>query len=285
MMELAAEISHGHLKKSVSITALDQNAQLYKIYDNQLERHLAPPQYGVMISRTLADRLEAKSGDIVQVKTIYTGDETYDVPIVGVVNENLGLTAYMNLDDLCAMLGTPRTADTVVIRTDDMASIKSLLLEADNVLATGDIAASQKVYDDMLETYVSLIWFMQIAAMGVAFAIIVNTAQISLSERAREYSTLRVVGMYPREIGRIMAFEYRLLTAAGVVFGIPFTRMLKVSMAGVMSNEIFSLPVKTPVQSFVIAAICCLITVEICNLMAVRNIARFDMVDVLKERE
>ncbi len=161
----------------------------------------------------------------------------------------------------------------------------SKLLDAQNVSSITNKASSQKLYDDLLKTYSSMIWFMQLAGMGVAFSIITNTASISLSERKREYATLRVLGMHPREIGKILGFEYWLLSAGGIVLGIPLTGLIKQALANTMENDVFSMPVNTPVSSFAIAAVACLATVELCNLSSVRHIGKFDMVDVLKERE
>jgi putative ABC transport system permease protein len=126
---------------------------------------------------------------------------------------------------------------------------------------------------------------MQIAGMAVAYAIITNTSSISLSERKREYATLRVLGMHPREIGKILGFEYWVLTAIGIIPGIPLVRMLKEGMAGMMDTTMFSIPLSTPVSSYATAAVLCMITVALCNFTSARHIAKFDMVDILKERE
>jgi putative ABC transport system permease protein len=136
-----------------------------------------------------------------------------------------------------------------------------------------------------MQTYGSLFASMQLAGVGVSFAIITNTASISLSERKREYATLRVRGMHPREIARIVGFEYWLLTAIGIWPGIPLMIGINEALLSVMDTTLFTLPTRPPADVYVTAGLLCFVTVWLCNMVCARRISRFDMVEVLKERE
>ena len=285
MLEVPAELRFEHLKESVSITAMESGANLQKIYDTVGGYNLQPPEAGLIISASLARELGAKRGGLLMMKTPYTGDREIPMPVMDVINENLGMTAYCELGRLCMVLEVPKSASAVVLKTEDTAHVKDVLLDGGNVSAVTDKAETRKVYDEMMATYGSMFIFMQIAGMGVAFAIITNTSSISLSERKREYATLRVLGMHPREISKILGFEYWLLTAIGMIPGIPLLRMLKTGMASMMETTMFTIPLDSPLSCYVSAAVSCLVTVGLCNLLAARQIAKFDMVEVLKERE
>ncbi len=137
----------------------------------------------------------------------------------------------------------------------------------------------------MIDTYAFMLTMMQAAGAGIAFAIITNTASISLSERKREYATMRVLGMHPREIGRVVSFEYWVLALPALPLGMGLTRMLKEALSGIIATEMFSFPVTTEPASYITSAAFCGMAVLLSNLLAGRKIARFDMVEVLKERE
>lgn len=285
LLEIPAELRLRHLRESVMLTAMERGSALYRIYDNIGAYTLPVPGGGVIVSSTLADSLGAKCGDTLRVQTAYTGDKELALPVLGIVNENLGKTVYMALDELCALLEAPRSVNNVILRTDDPDAIRTQLGDARNIAAMADQNQTLQVYEDYLATYSSMFLMMQLAGMAVAFAIITNTATISLSERSREYATMRVLGMHPSEIGEVISFEYWILTVAGILPGIPLTRLIKQAMAGMIDNDMFTIPLETSVASFVTAAVGCAITVALSNWSARRKISKFDMVEVLKERE
>lgn len=285
MLELPVEVRGGHLKKNLTITAIQPEAQLYKIYDNDGDFTLAPPAGGVIISSSLADDLAVGRGDVLSMRTPYTGDEDIPLPVLGVVSSNLGSTAYIQLPGLWELLSIPPTVNSLLVDAADTALIKSALLEADNVAAITDSAESEALYVDLLDSYAYMIYMMQLAGVAIAFAIITNTATISLSERKREYATMRVLGMFPAEIGQVVSFEYWVLFLVSIPPGILFTRLIKEAMAGMIDNDIFSMPVSTAPGSYLAAVVLCMAAVALSNWSARRKIAGFDMVEVLKERE
>ena len=284
MLELPVELRRNHLKKNVVVTAVETDSSLYKIYDNEGDFTLPPPTGGVILSSSLAEDLQVGRGDILMMKTSYTYDDV-PLPVLGIVHSNLGATAYLRLDYLWALLDSPPIVTSLLLDAENPPAVKTALLEADNVAAITDQEESRKMYVELMDSYAAMLYMMQLAGVGIAFAIITNTASISLSERKREYATMRVLGMYPGEIGRVVGFEYWVLALISVPPGILLTRLLKQAMAGIIDNEIFSMPVSTAPSSFVVAAVMCMAAVVLSNWSARRKIARFDMVEVLKERE
>jgi putative ABC transport system permease protein len=163
--------------------------------------------------------------------------------------------------------------------------VRRELLDSAAVAAITDQSQTLGVYEDLIDTYAALLYMMRLAGAGVAFAIITNTASISLSERKREYATMRVLGLHPREIARVVGFEYWVLFIPALPLGIWLTRMLKESLSDIIATEMFSFPVRTDPLSYVSAVVFCGLAVLLSNLLAGRRIARYDMVEVLKERE
>jgi len=119
----------------------------------------------------------------------------------------------------------------------------------------------------------------------VAFAIIFNTTTISLSERKREYATLRVIGLSVGEVSEIMNFEYAILTSFGILLGIPFTKLLNSLMNLMVDSDIYSMPSTLPLSAYLIGASCCFTAIFLSARSARKRIQTFDMVEVLKERD
>jgi putative ABC transport system permease protein len=116
-------------------------------------------------------------------------------------------------------------------------------------------------------------------------AIIYNVSTISLSERQREYATLRVMGMQVNEVSSIMNFEFWLLCFFGIALGFPLTILLKEMMANMIHVEMFTFPTYTPPLAYIIGIAGCVAAVKIANMSAAGRIRKLDMVEVLKERE
>jgi len=121
----------------------------------------------------------------------------------------------------------------------------------------------------------------------IAFAIIYNSSAISLSEKKREYATLRILGMQIREVSEIQNFEYWLLFTAGCLLGIPFAKLLQTAVQIMFANYIdnFSMPGNLTPWGLGLAFGGCMAAVLFSNFSAKRKIGRLDMVEVLKERE
>lgn len=285
VLDVPAEIRSRNLSEQLAITALESDSKLQRIYDSEGGFYLRPPEGGLIISDMLANKIGAKRGDTLMVKTPYTGTDEIPVPVLGIVNENLGMTAYMELGAMCGLLGVPKSVNSILLSTPDARNVKLALDSADNVSAVTNQEDTRKIYDDMTRSYSSIYTMLNLAGMAVAYAIIATTSSISLSERKREYATLRVLGMNPREIAKILGFEYWLLAIIGIIPGIPLVRALKTGMSSMVDTSMFTIPLSTPLNCYLTAAAGCLFTVAACNYLSSRQIAKFDMVDVLKERE
>lgn len=285
LLELPTELRKNHIKKSISVIGLEPGSTLYKIYDNESGMTLPVPQGGMILSSSAAQELGVSRGDTLMMKTPYTGDDEYAVPVLEVVQSNLGATGYMSQESLCDLLNMPLTATSIILTTPDPAPIKEALLDAEQVAGILDNAESIKIFSDFMDSFAAILAMMQLMGAVVAFAIITNTAAISLSERKREYATMRVMGLYPREIGQVVGFEYWALTLVALPPGILLTRWFKLVVAGMIDNDIFTMPLYTAPSSYLTAAMLCMAAVALSNWSARRKIATFDMVEVLKERE
>jgi putative ABC transport system permease protein len=148
MFELPCEIRLANLTENLLITGLESTAGLRRIYDSDTGLYHEPPKGGLIISGSLAKQLNAVRGDILTVKTPYTGDDEMRMPVMGVVAESLGMNAYMELGSLCERLEAPLSANAVVMRAEDANSVKDALRDADNIASVTSTEEARKVYED-----------------------------------------------------------------------------------------------------------------------------------------
>lgn len=284
ILEIPVQLKNRNKQSGIVITGLNEDSNLYKIFDSDKKINLKPTSGGLILSNGLADKLEAQKGDVIYLSSPMLYNDV-KITVSDIVEQNLGQNCYMEINALGDIFNMPNTASAVVLSTEDMSYLKSYLKEAKNVSAIEDKVTTLKNYTEFMAPYTSLIIIMEIMAVLIAFAIIYNTATISLSERKREYATLRVMGFQSKEVSKIMGFEYWLLSVFGILGGIPLAIALKLSLASMMESDLYTFPTYTPLSAFIIGVIGCIAAVFISNKASARSIRKFDMVEVLKERE
>jgi putative ABC transport system permease protein len=119
----------------------------------------------------------------------------------------------------------------------------------------------------------------------IAFGVVYNGARISLSERARELASLRVLGFDRGQVFRILLLELALLTILaqppGWVMGYGLAWIMKTQLAG----ELMRVRLIVENSTFVIATAIVVGAAVLSALVVRRRVNRLDLVSVLKTRD
>jgi putative ABC transport system permease protein len=284
LLEIPAELKHKHLKERNMMTGMAADSALYKICDTNNLTTYPPPTDGVILSNSLANKLRAAAGDTILVSSPLL-DEDAPVFVSRVIEQNMGSGCYMEIGALSELLEIPKIATSVILNTDDLPYLKERLKDAANVSSIDDKDNTLKKLRDMMEMYTSMYYIMEIMSALVGFAIIYNTSAISLSERKREYATLRVIGLTIDEVSGIMMFEYWVLGFIGMALGVPFVQYLNAAVNAMVDTTSFSMPSTLPPVAYFTGVAGCAAAIMLAGWSSKRKIRNFDMVEVLKERE
>jgi len=119
----------------------------------------------------------------------------------------------------------------------------------------------------------------------IAFGVVYNSARISLSERARELASLRVLGFTRSEVLRILLLELALLTLIaqppGWAMGYGLAWIMKTNLAG----ELMRVRLVVEHSTYVLASAIVIGAALLSALVVRRRIDRLDLVAVLKTRD
>jgi putative ABC transport system permease protein len=122
-------------------------------------------------------------------------------------------------------------------------------------------------------------------AAVIAFGVVYNSARISLSERARELASLRVLGFTAGEVLRILLLELAFLTLIaqppGWAIGYGLARTLQTRMAG----EVMRAPLIVEPSTYVLASAIVMLAAAFSAFVVRERINRLDLVAVLKTRD
>jgi len=287
MLEVPATLKHPWTEQDEDtvILGLAQNASLYNLFNKEGERVL-PPREGLLLSQRLADQLDVRAGSVLVLES-YLLKDPITVDVAGIIVQNVGSNAYMEINALSNLLGFKPTATSALltIEDEDIELLRNHYRESDLVVSMDSRTELLASFEEMMASFGFMQYIMALFGFIIAFAIIYTSSIVSLSERKRELATLKVIGMTRNEVLRVIAYEQWLVGIFGMLAGIPFTLFLVHSMSNAISSDIFSIPVIVEAPMFIIGALGTALSIMAAQLTVARRIGKLSLVEVLKERD
>jgi putative ABC transport system permease protein len=277
----------GTHSRTLAITALPEAPHLNRIVDRSAGP-LPLPAEGLVLSKMLADILAVAPGDALLVEVLEGRRAVRNVPIAGLVDDTLGLQAYMRLDSVSRLLREAPTVSSVAV-TIDPADEERFKAKVKEVPAIAGVALKdvmlQSFRDTMAQNMNFSVTINVIFAAVIAFGVVYNSARVSLSERSRELASLRVLGFTRAEISLILLGELGVLTALslplGTFIGYAFGMLIMASFNNEIYRLSFIVSPSTVAWSWLTVAAAAVVS----GLVVRRRLDRLDLVAVLKTRE
>jgi putative ABC transport system permease protein len=119
----------------------------------------------------------------------------------------------------------------------------------------------------------------------IAFGIIYNSARISLSERAHELASLRVLGLTRAEISYILLGELALLTLVSLPIGFALGHWITAAALQNLNSEVMRFPLRVSSSTYALAASAIVIAATVSALLVRERLDKLDLVQVLKTRQ
>jgi putative ABC transport system permease protein len=284
---VSARLRSGHHERNVAVTGLPPDPTLNRVVD-QDGRAQPIPVSGLLISQVLAEALGVRPGDSVDVEVLEGRRPMRSLTVASVVRDNMGLQAYMAIDELHRMMGEGGTISGAYLQVDEAAvpALHARLKQIPAVAGVGLTEAMRRSFrETMAENMALQIGINVIFAGIIAFGVVYNAARISLSERSRELASLRVLGFTRREISMILLGELALLTVVslplGSLIGYGLSRLILESF----TSEVFRIPLVVQVNTIAWGWLVVLSAAAVSGLIVRRRLDQLDLVAVLKTRE
>ncbi len=280
-------LRHEHRTKRTVLLGMERGSELRRLVDEHLGA-VPLPADGVVLTRRLGEILDVRPGDWLGVEVLEGEREKRQVRVAGFVDELLGLSAYMDRHALGRLLREGGAVSGAWLRVDAeleprlhaelkrTPAVAGVMLKGVLLQSFEDtIARSLGVFNTVLVSF----------ACVIAFAVVYNAARIALSERARELSSLRVIGFTQAEVTRMLLGEQALLTLLAIPLGLSIGYMVSAWIVGAYQWELFRLPFAVTARTCAFAILVILAASLGSGLVVARRLARLDLVAVLKTRE
>ncbi len=284
---ISVRLHNGHLVRKVSILGKPEGADLSRSLDLAHNPISLPPS-GLLVNRRMADVLQLRRGDFVDVEVLEGQRMTRRVAIADVIESYFGLVALMRLDVLNAMLDEGPLVSGVHIAYDRNAEA-DLFAAIKRTPAVASLALQRSSVKRFRETIAENINMMTSVYIGlsivVAFGVVYNSARVQLSESGRDLASLRVLGFTRAEISRVLFTELVILSLLAQPLGWGLGWIFSWITIQSFSSDLYTTPMIIERATYAKASLVGLAAAAISALIVRRRLDRLDLVAVLKTRE
>ena len=270
-----------------AITGLPANPVLRRLVDANLGI-ATPPRDGLLLSSGLAHRLKLRVGQTVAIEVLEGKRIHTELPVVGLLDELLGIGAYIQIDTLNRLMGEADSISAVGIVTADQSNLplRQALLNRPKVATIVDRAISLRQFRETTQTFVLVMaGILSAFSVVIAVGVVYNHARIALQERSWELASLRVLGFTRAEVTLLLLGELLVQLLIAVPTGLVLGYWLVLALIGLHDTEMFRIPAVISPRSYAMAGTVVLLSGVASGLLVHRQIGRLDLVGVLKARE
>ncbi|HEX8112650.1 MAG TPA: ABC transporter permease [Kofleriaceae bacterium] len=280
-------LSHARTTKRVELLGLAAGARLHRLVATD-GSEVALPAEGLVLSRHLARRLGVGAGDVVQVDVLEKTRAHGELRIAMVVDELVGLGAYMNLDGVARLIGEAPSVSSALLTIEpgSAPALHEALGRAPRVATVSIKANAVRLFDESMKaivTFFSLL--LTVFGAAIVIGVVYNAARILVAERARELATFRVIGFTGADVSEALLVELGVQVALGIPLGALFGYGLSAIAVQLFGPEDLSIPLVLGARTWALAIAVVLGASVASALLVRRRLDRLNLVEVLKVRE
>lgn len=270
-----------------SIRGIEPGNRLHLLLDTQLKPIDIPPA-GIVLTDYLGNILGVKAGDMLTVEVLEGAKPLRQVPVVGLVNQYIGVMGYMDLSALNRLMREDHAISGAYLTVDSLNQPKIYRTLVEMPRVAGTFVREDEIknfYETQAEVLLFFTFVATLLAATIAFGVVYNSARIALSERSRELASLRVLGYTRTEISFIFLGELGLLTLAAIPLGFLIGRGMSAYLAKAIESDLFRVPVLVEPATYSLAATAVVVSACLSGLIVRHRLDHLDLVGVLKAKE
>jgi putative ABC transport system permease protein len=287
LRSVPARLRFGHRYRNLAISGQQLEPTLNRVVGIDGRVHPLPVE-GLLISEMLGRVLGVKPGDEVTVEVLEGRRPVRRVAVAGLVDDAMGIAAHMEIGALARLLREAGSLSGAYLQVDP-ARLKELYARLKLVPAVAGVAITAAALESfravMAENFNIITLFNVGFAAIIAFGVVYNAARISLSERARELASLRVLGFSIAEISLILLGELSLLTLAAIAPGLLVGWWLSEWALAGLNSEVYRIPLVITAQNCAASVLTVIAAAVFSGLAVRRKLDHLDLIGVLKTRE
>lgn len=270
-----------------AVQGIATDARLRLLLDADLQP-ISPAGPGIFLTRQLGERLRVMQGDTVLVEVREGERPRRWLTVSGLVDDLVGLSAYMDVAELHRLMGEGETVDAaaLLVAEGDAAEVYARL---EQLGAVSTVAVKRAWLEVFRGTTARFVLFftavLTVFAVVIAIGVVYNAARIALQERSAELATLRVLGFTRGEVSTLLLAELAINTLVAVPLGLVLGWAAALGLSTLHETELFRIPVVIEPRTYAYAVLVVLLSGVATAFLVRRRVDRLDLVSVLKAGE
>lgn len=284
---VAARLRAGRHEVREGISGAEPNGRLQRAVDLSGLSLDAPP-HGAILTEHMARDLGVGIGDRVDAVVTEGERPVLSLPVTAVLDSPFGSAATLERSALNRLLREGDTLSGAFLMVDDAAlpAIYARLKASPMVAGITVRAATLRTMEEIIQGNFRIQTFFYTAlAVLVVIGVVYNSARISLSERARDLASLRVLGFRRSEVAFVLLGEQAVLLLLALPLGIWWGRELWRYLISQFNTDRITIPFHVdpavPAMGVLVVAAAAAGTALLIRL----RVDRLDLVRALKTRE
>lgn len=270
-------------EKSVTIYAYDSDLSSF-IDIHEGKKALAWPKNDeAVINYRLADKYGIKVGDEIELRDSSYG--SMKVTVSGIYDNYIYDGIYITAETYESGFGYAPKINTAYLNFMDGNNdheIGAQLLSMYNVASVNLVSEMKETVGNMLETLNYVVLIVLVCAGALAFIVLYNLTNITITERTREIATLKVLGFYKGEQKSYVFRENIILSVIGAICGIiPGILLLNYTMGQIQIDN-FYFGCRLSWLSFVWSLLLTVLFTVVVDLILSRKLKKINMAEAMK---
>ncbi|MFQ3667151.1 MAG: FtsX-like permease family protein, partial [Sphingomonadaceae bacterium] len=282
-----ARLSHGQRTVREALTGLAPGGTLVRPLDADGNPVPLPAQ-GLILSQTLAERLDARVGSILSVQVLDGAQPALELRVAGIVQTYQGTPAWIDLAALNALLleGPVISGAFALVDRSKEQALARAVADLPMVAALTLRSAVIGTFEEQVAENLGIFRFYSLAlAALIVVGVVYTNARMALAEQARDLATMRVLGYRGGEVATILIGNLLLVTLIGIPFGIALGALLSVWIAAAFSSDMYTIPWALSSATVGLAALTTLGAALAASAFVALDVRRLDLVGTLKAPE
>lgn len=269
------------------LLGLAPGARLMRVIDGP-SGPVSLPEHGLVLSALLADQLGVQQGESIEVEFLMGRQHRARIQVMAIVHTLIGQQAFMDLQALHRLAREGAGVNEASLQVDPLAmpAFWQAVQQAPVIVSVLDKASSLAGFQETTSRNMGVFSsVLTLFAVAMAVGMVYNAARISLSERAWELASLRVLGMTRAEVSVLLLAPLTVELLLALPLGALCGWALASWLMQLMSSDNIDFPVVIARSTYAWAALIVLAAGLVSALLVRRQIDRLDLVAVLKVRE
>jgi putative ABC transport system permease protein len=286
IMEFAGVLRGPKGEVTASLQGINQDSLLFRLYD-EADRPVQVQEKGIVISTHTSNSLGVGVGDYLELELEYPEKRREKILVTGVAAQYVGSTAYLSHEGVGAVSDYGGAYTTVLIKgsQESVREIAAALDEAKMVTAVTSRQEKLDMYRSLMGNMNGLMASMTMIGVIVGLAVVYVSSLISFEEMKREIAVMMTLGMKSKQCLEIVSVEQGLLSAAGIILGIPLTMWMSKLLSASITTDMYTIPDFVDASSLFLSGLLILAAVWVSGKLMHRKIKKITPVDLLRERE